>query len=114
MQSIKKNSRFRQIYAEGKSRADRYLVMYRSRSRDGEAHLGITVSGKIGHAAVRNRIRRRIREIIRLNGGRIIDGYDIIFVARKPAPDADYRTLEKSVLKLMGECGLLKEGSSDE
>ena len=109
MRSIKKNSRFRTIYATAKSRADRILVIYKAPSEDGQSHLGITVSGKIGHAVVRNRIRRRIREAVRLSEERFLPGYDIIFVARKPAVEADYHELEASVLKLSGAMGLLKE-----
>ncbi|MCR4893172.1 MAG: ribonuclease P protein component [Eubacteriales bacterium] len=109
MRSIKKNSRFRTIYSTAKSRANRLLVIYRAPGEEETSRLGITVSGKIGHAVVRNRIRRRIREAVRLHEERFLPGYDIIFVARKPAAEADYHELEASVLKLSASMGLLKE-----
>ena len=109
MRSIKKNSRFRTIYATAKSRADRLLVIYRAPGEEEYSRIGITVSGKIGHAVVRNRIRRRIREAVRLSEEKFLPGWDIVFVARKPAAQADYRELEESVMKLSGAMGLLKE-----
>ena len=110
MLSIKKNSRFRAIYASADSKADRYLVMYHTENGGDFSRLGITVSGKIGNAVTRNRIRRRIREIVRLSEGSFLSGYDIVVVARKPSAEADYRVLERSVMKLASACGLLKEG----
>jgi len=113
MLSIKKNSRFRVIYSTAPSKADRNLVMYRTESPDGVSHLGITVSGKIGNAVVRNRIRRRIREIVRLSEDRFIPGSDMVIVARKPAAEADYHTLERSVMKLASASGVLVEAADE-
>lgn len=50
--------------------------------------LGLTVSTKVGCAVVRNRVRRRLREIYRLNEDMLTSGVDIVVVARygRPCP----------------------------
>ena len=65
------------------------------------------MSNKIGHAVVRNRIRRRLREIYRLHEPELARGYDIVVVARMRAHDADYHRLEADFLKAAGRLGLL-------
>ena len=63
---------------------------------------------KVGKAVVRNKVRRRIREIYRTNEGRIRSGYDIVLVARVRAVFTPYAKLEDSFLKLMDKLGLLR------
>ena len=97
--TLKKNSDFRRLYAKGKSAVTPWLVLYARRNRLGENRLGYTVSAKLGHAVVRNRVRRRLREIYRLNAPRLKQGYDLVVVARARAVDAPYRTLEAAFLR---------------
>ena len=106
---MKKNSDFRRLYARGKSAATPYLVLYCRPNRRAENRLGYTVSTKLGHAVVRNRVRRRLREIVRLNGARLVPGYDMVIVARSRAVDCEYRRLEEAYLKACRKLGLLRE-----
>ena len=62
--TIKQNYEFRRLYSKGKSCANAYLVVYCRKNRAGRSRIGYTVSNKVGHAVVRNRIRRRLREMI--------------------------------------------------
>jgi ribonuclease P protein component len=64
------------------------------------------VSTKLGHAVVRNRVRRRLREIFRLNQSGLAQGYDMILVARTRAVGAEYRELERAFLSVCGKLGL--------
>ena len=96
--SIKKNSDFRRIYAKGKSSLNSYMVVYCRKNRLGRNRLGFTVSAKLGNAVCRNRIRRRLREIVRLNSSGIKTGYDIIVVARRRCVNADYRKMNDAFL----------------
>lgn len=68
--TVKENYEFRRMYAKGKSGVSSCLVVYYRKNRLGHNRLGVTVSTKLGHAVVRNRVRRRIREIFRLSQGR--------------------------------------------
>ena len=107
--SLKLNSDFRRIYARGKSAVSPCVVVYCRKNRLGHNRTGYTVSRKLGKAVVRNRVRRRLREIIRLNSGRLIQGYDLILVARQRATDAEYRRLEEDVLRCCDRLHLLRK-----
>ncbi len=104
--TLKKNSDFRRLYAKGKSAVTPYLVLYARPNRLGENRIGYTVSVKLGHAVVRNRVHRRLREIYRLNTPRLRPGYDLVVVARSRAVGAPYRKLEAAFLRACEELGL--------
>jgi len=106
---IKKNHEFRRLYARGTSRISPLLAVYVRRKKNGPLRLGITVSTKVGKAVIRNRVRRRIREAFRLNELSFTDSADIIIVARVRAADASFAQIEKSLLNLADELGILKE-----
>jgi len=107
--SMKENHLFRRLYNKGKSAADGRLALYVRRNNGKTNRLGFTVSTKLGHAVVRNRTRRRLREIYRLHEGQIVPGMDIVVVARVRAASATYRQLEESFLKLARKLELLKK-----
>ena len=107
--TLKKNSDFRRLYAKGKSAASPYLVVYCRKNRLDHNRTGYTVSTKLGHAVVRNRVRRRLREIVRLNAAAVKPGFDLVIVARSRAVGAEYRRLEQSYLTLCGKLGILQE-----
>lgn len=110
--TLKKNSDFRRLYAKGKSAATPYLVVYCRRNRTGENRFGYTVSTRLGHAVVRNRIRRRLREIARLNAPRLRQGWDIVVVARGRCVEAPYRKLDAAFLSACEKLGLLEEAEA--
>ena len=114
MLSIKKNYRFRYIYKNGISLPDKYLVLHYLKNDSEESYFGINASGKVGNAVVRNKIKRRIKEILRLNHDCIIKGYDIIFVVRVRCANADFTQIKRSVEKLLNEAGLLDHPFSEE
>ena len=90
--TLKKNHEFRRLYSKGKSAAAATLAVYcRKTGRDG------------------NRIRRRLREIYRLHEGERQRGYDVVIVARHRAGEADYRRLERDLLRVFRSLSLLKE-----
>ena len=106
--TLKKNSDFRRLYAKGKSAVNPYMVLYCRRNSLGVNRLGYTVSTKLGHAVVRNRVRRRLREIYRLNSPSMKQGWDIVVVARSRAVTAEYAELERAYLSLAAKLGLLE------
>lgn len=111
-QSLKENHIFRRLYAKGNSSANRYLAVYCRKNRQSVNRVGITVSAKLGCAVVRNRIRRRLREIYRLHEPAFLPGYDLVVVARSQAVTASYRQLERAYLNLAGRLGLLHGGDA--
>jgi len=107
--SIKKNHEFRRLYDKGKSAATPCVVVYFRRTNRDYNQLGITVSTKIGNAVCRNRVRRRLREIYRLNEKRLPRGLDIVVVARAKSPYASYAELEKAYLFACSRLGILSD-----
>ena len=106
--SLKLNHVFRRLYRTN-GFAGPYLVLYARRNREGLNRVGITVSKKLGKAHIRNRIRRRLREIYRLNEDKFLPGWDIVLVGRGRALDADFETMMKSFLSLAKKAGVLRE-----
>ena len=98
--SIKKTREFQKVYRNGKSFANKYLVMYILKNERTENRLGISVSKKVGNSVVRHRLTRLIRECYRLNKDLFIKGIDIVIVARTGAKDIDYSKVEDALLHL--------------
>lgn len=109
--NLKLNSDFRRVYARGKSAVSPRVVLYCRKGRQAQNRVGFTVSKKLGNAVTRNRVRRRLREIVRLNAGQMKQGYDLILVARSRAVDAEYQKLEADVLSCCEQLKLLKKDS---
>ena len=106
--SLKLNHVFRRLYHTS-GYADGFLVLYARRNRTATNRVGITVSKKLGKAHVRNRTRRRIREVYRLNEDRFQPGWDIVVVARSRAVEAPFDKLTKSYLTLAQKAGILRD-----
>lgn len=107
--TVKQNGDFRRIYRRGRSAVTGGMVVYCLKNKKGMSRLGVTVSTKVGHAVVRNRVRRRFRELYRLHRGELLPGYDIIMVARVRAAAMPYQKLESQYLRCLAELGLLGE-----
>ena len=74
-----------------------------------DSYLAISVSKKLGHAVVRNRTRRRLREVYRLHEAQFTPGWDIVVVARSRSVDAPFEKLTESYLRLARKAGLLRQ-----
>ena len=110
--SLKLNHIFQRLY-HTKGVADGYLVLYARKNRSEQNRVGLTVSKKLGKAHVRNRVRRRLREVYRLHELQFQSGWDIVVVARSKAVDAPFSRLEKSYLSLAKKAGLLREEQNE-
>ena len=105
--ALKLNHVFRRLYATS-GQANSYLVLYARHNRSAQNRVGLTVSKKLGCAVVRNRVRRRLREIYRLNEMRFAPGWDIVVVARSRCVAADFDKLTKAYLTLAEKAGILE------
>ncbi|NLU23120.1 MAG: ribonuclease P protein component [Clostridiales bacterium] len=110
--TVKENYEFRRIYRKGKSAASPCLVVYCQKNRQKKSRLGITVSTKLGGAVIRNRVRRRLREIYRLNRDILQPGYDLIVVGRVRAVRTSYQDLNREFLLLTEKLQLHLEKKS--
>lgn len=99
-ESLKKNRDFGKVYKQGKSYANKYLVMYVLQNKTDKNRLGISVSKKVGNSVVRHRLTRLIRESYRLNENLFHSGWDIVVIARASAKGKSYREIESALLHL--------------
>ncbi len=106
--TLKENHEFRRLYQRGASAVGKSMVVYCRKNKLGHNRLGLTASTKLGHAVVRNRARRRLREVYRLNTPSLRQGYDIILVARGRAVTGKWQELNDTFLKLCRKLDLLE------
>ena len=105
--SLKLNHIFQRLYRTS-GQANVYLVLYARKNRTDTNRVGITVGKKLGHAVVRNRVRRRLREVYRLNEDKFQPGWDIVVVARTRAIYADFGQLTEAYMTAAQKAGILK------
>ena len=106
--SLKLNHIFRRLYASA-GHANSFLVLYARKNHSDTNRVGVTVSKKLGCAVVRNRVRRRLREVYRLNELKFCSGWDIVVVARSRCVNADFSKLTRAYLSLAEKAGILEE-----
>ena len=109
-QRLTGRKRFSLIHQEGRSWANRLLVMKARPNASDESHFGFIVGKRVGGAVLRNKIRRRLREAVR--NGQAAPGWDVVFIARRGAEQADYHQLKGAVDGLLGSAGLKSEHGS--
>lgn len=103
---IKKNKQFQLAFREGKSFANRQLVIYYvERPEQSHFRIGLSVGKKIGNAVVRNRIKRYLRQAFQELENEIPGSHDIVIIARKPASEMGFKEIKKSLIHLLNrEC----------
>lgn len=107
-QRLSERGRFQQVRREGRSWSERLVVMCVLPNGLSWSRFGFSVSRHVGKAVVRNQMRRRLREVIRLRQSQIADGWDLVFIARTPIVTASYQDIELTCERLLERAGLLK------
>ena len=107
-ESLKKNMDFQNVYKNGKSYANKYLVMYILENQTNRNRIGISVSKKVGNSVIRHRITRLIRESYRLQEEMFNSSLDIVVIARRTASEVSYKEIESALLHLGNLHGILK------
>ena len=107
--ALKLNHVFRRLYAKGSSAVGSFVVVYCRKNGLDVNRLGVTASTRLGHAVVRNRARRRLRELYRLNEAKLKTGYDVVLVARSRCVTAPFDQMQEAFLRQCRKLGLLKE-----
>jgi ribonuclease P protein component len=103
-QTMKRASEFAMVRSEGKSEAGRFLILSTATLPEGDdkpSRFGIITTRRLGHAVVRNLLRRRIREILRAHGEPLANGHYVVLIPRHSAATAAYAELEKDFLRLL-------------
>ena len=109
-ESMKKTQDFHNVYENGKSFADRNIVLYVWENGSSKNRVGISCSKKIGNSIVRHRFSRLVREAYRLQENVFNSGLDIVVVARACARDAGFHDIQNSLIRLAGKARIMKNG----
>lgn len=91
---MKLNRDFRRLYSRGRRCAGAYVAVYVSKNRLGINRLGLTASTSLGHAVVRNRLKRLMRAAYTEIEDMIPAGYDFVLVARSRAVGASMQQVK--------------------
>lgn len=105
------DGQFQRLYKKGKNFVTPALIIYTKKNGLSCTRLGITASRKIGKAVVRNRAKRRIRELFRINLDSIKTGFDIVIVARGKTARVPYPVLRSAFFRAAAQVGILAETS---
>ncbi len=103
---VRLSSDFRRIRREGKSWAGRLVVLCVLHNDLEYSRFGFAVSKGVGNAVTRNRVRRRMREVVRLQCDSIEGGWDMVFIARPSIRQATYVEIESAIEGLVRRAGL--------
>ena len=104
--SLTNRSQYILVYQQGKVWANSLVVMKALPNGLSLSRYGFSVTKKVGKAVQRNRLKRLLREIMRLQS--LKPGWDIVFIVRSVAVNADYHQLERVVARLLARAQLLE------
>ena len=98
--SLQNSLQFSNVYKNGRSKANKYLIMYILENNNSYNRLGISVSKKVGNSVIRHRIKRLIKESYRLQENMFNNGLDIVVIARGSASSVSFEEMDSAVLHL--------------
>lgn len=98
---LRNNMEFKQVYEDGKNYWNRNLILYVKKNGLEYSRVGYSITKKIGNSVVRNKVRRRMKEIYRLNFNQIKGGYDFIFIPKRNIVDISYEEMESAMIHIM-------------
>jgi ribonuclease P protein component len=113
-QRLRRPEQFQRVRREGKSWAHPLMILNAMRNRVGHTRCGFVVGKQFGKAHDRNRVKRRVREAVRLLYDHILPGYDLTFVIRQPAATASFAELQQSITELLQRAKLWQPLPSDQ
>ena len=110
---LRKSRDFSNVHSVGTSWANDLLVLrVVSNGTSDRSRFGFSVGKRTGNAVVRNKTKRRLREIMRTS--HIQGGWDVVVIARAKSGSSSYKQIEKSAMSLLGRANLLLQTSEAE
>jgi ribonuclease P protein component len=106
---------FTHVIARGRRYSASGLILWVNRSMEAKSppRLGLAIPKAFGNAVQRNRLKRVLREVFRLNKSQLPVGADLVFSARPTSLEISYRTVEPIILDLWTKAHLLTRSSTD-
>ena len=107
--SLRKHAAFQHVYKRGRAHNSSVVVVRVAPNQLDITRVGFVVTKAIGNAVIRNRVRRRLREVIRRldRAHGLAPGLDIVVNARKPAVDIAYEPLTRTLATLLARANAL-------
>jgi ribonuclease P protein component len=103
MERLKRRTDFRAASGGARSSASAFVLQARQRLESGPVRVGFTVSKQVGNAVERNRVKRRLREIVRLSaGGEMRDGHDYVLIGRRAALALPFGEMKRELDAALG------------
>jgi len=102
---LTRSEQYTLVYEKGSSWVSDLMVMKALPNQLARSRYGFSIGRRLGGAVVRNRVKRRMREI--LHSLPLEGGWDIIFIARPKAAAASFASLEKTVRGLLSRAKIL-------
>ena len=99
---LRNAAEFRKVYDGGAKRVSRSFVLFALRNGLEYSRFGLTTPRKIGKAHDRNRVKRRVREILRTSLTVIPGGFDFVLNPRQSANERDFEELRDELIALLG------------
>lgn len=106
---LRDSARINQVKQQGASWHNYWLVLIKEPGQQGASRFAVSASRRIGNAVTRNRIKRLVREVLRRQLPRVLDGWDVVLIARYPARQAKYQQIEQAVVGLLVKSQLLSK-----
>jgi ribonuclease P protein component len=108
-ETLTKRAQYISVYEQGRAYADNLMVLKVLPNDLNSSRYGFSVTRRVGKAVQRNRVKRLLKEIVRLHS--VEPGWDIIFIPRREAVAADYHQLEKTITGLLAQARLLQKSN---
>lgn len=105
--TLKRPEAFQRCYREGRAYKNAVAVLHVIPNDEGHTRVGFSVSSKLGKAVIRNRMKRRMREVVRKLP--LAEGFDLVFSARSRAKHISFAELEQLVTNLCIKAGVLQD-----
>lgn len=105
---LRNRAEYERVRREGATRYGKLLMLnVAPMENSGPSRAGFVTSRRIGGAVVRNRVRRRLREIVRQHQPELRAGFWFVLIAKSAAVSASYRSLEDEWLRLARRASIL-------
>lgn len=106
---LRKDTQFRKVYKKGRSYGNSLMVLYVHKNKLDYNRVGFSVSKKVGNSVKRNKVKRRMKEIYRLNVDKFKNGFDLIFIPKKSTAESSYLDIQSAMLHLLSISHVLKK-----
>jgi ribonuclease P protein component len=105
---LRKTKEYATVYRRGEKIYGKYVLLFFMPNQQEISRFGVVTTKKVGNAVIRNKWRRRIKEIVREYGDDLQSGYDIIVLARPRIKESEFSSVKKDITRVLRKARLLR------